>query len=89
MTKLESSDYSKWKEKALFTFSTQTFLKKDKIRFYYALKGRDGKSGVVKATKAEHIGSAVIMVDAKYEKEWEDFFNLWKIPFEKRKVLVE
>jgi hypothetical protein len=89
MVKKEEKDYSKWKEKVLFTFSTQKFLKKDKIRFYYGLKGRDGKSGIVKATKAEHLGSAVILVDIKHEKEWEDFFNLWKIPFQKKRVLVE
>lgn len=89
MAKKEEKDYSKWNERVLFTFSTQKFLKKDKIRFYYALKGRDGKSGVMKATKAEHLGSAVILAGVKYEKEWEDFFNLWKIPFKKKRVLVE
>jgi len=77
------------KEKVLFTFSTQEFLKKDKIRFYYALKGRDGKSGIVKSTNAEHLGSAVILVDAKHDAEWQDFFNLWKIRFERRKVYEE
>ena len=77
------------KEKVLFTYSTQAFLKKDKIRFYYALKGRDGKSGLVKVTKAEHLGSAVILVDAKHDQEWQDFLNLWKIPFERRRVWTE
>jgi hypothetical protein len=79
----------KLKENVLFTYSTQAFLKKDKIRFYYALKGRDGKSGLVKATKAEHLGSAVILVDAKHDQEWQDFFNLWKIPFERRVIWTE
>ena len=79
-----TEDKGKLKEKILFTFSTQEFLKKDKIRFYYALKGRDGKSGLVVSTKAEHLGSAVILVDAKHDQEWQDFFNLWKIKFERR-----
>ena len=79
----------KLKEKVLFTYSTQAFLKKDKIRFYYALKGRDGESGLVKETSAEHLGSAVIMVDIQHDQEWQDFFNLWKIPFARRKVYEE
>ncbi len=86
---MTDGENNKLKEKILFTFSTQEFLKKDKIRFYYALKGRDGKSGLVSATKSEHLGSAVILVDAKHDQEWQDFFNLWKIKFTRRKVYEE
>ena len=76
-------------DKRLFTYSTQEFLKKDKIRFYYALKGRDGKSGIVKETSADHIGSAVIIVDEKYQDEWESFFKLWNIPYQMKKMRLE
>ena len=79
---------SRYKEMVIFTYSTEHLLKKDKIRFYYALKGRDGKSGIVNETHAEHIGSAVILVDQEFENEWQDFFRLWNIPYEMKKVKV-
>ena len=30
----------------IYTYSTKHLPKKDKVRFYYALKGRDGKTGI-------------------------------------------
>ena len=35
-------------DRVLFTYSLSHLTYSDKIRFYYALKGRDGKSGIVK-----------------------------------------
>ena len=40
-----------YKEMSIFTYSIEHLLKKDKIRFYYAIKGRDGKSGIFKSLK--------------------------------------
>jgi hypothetical protein len=73
----------------LFTYSTEHFAKKDKVRFYYALKGRDGKTGIVGRTNAEHLGSAVILAPANSEQEWEEFFTVWSIPFSKKSVILE
>ena len=78
-----------YKEAVIFTYSTEHLLKKDKIRFYYALKGRDGKTGIVKALKIEQLGRAVLLVSHKNSDEVDDFLELWKCEYEKRKVLVE
>ena len=82
-------DRSKYEEKFIFTYSIEHLLKKDKIRFYYALKGRDGKSGIVKDLKIEQLGRAVLLVDSKHEKEVGEFLEYWKCKFETKKVLVE
>ncbi len=73
----------------IFQYSTEHLLKKDKVRFYYALKGRDGKSGIVKALRIEQLGRTVLMVPEKNESEVDEFLNFWKCRFKKRKVFVE
>ncbi len=78
-----------YREMTIFTYSIAHLLKKDKIRFYYALKGRDGKSGVFKSLKIEQLGRAVLLVSAKNTDEVGDFLKLWKCKYKKRKVLVE
>jgi len=88
--KQDKEDFIKnYREAVIFTYSTEHLLKKDKIRFYYALKGRDGKSGIVKALKIEQLGRAVLLVSIKNSAEVNDFLTLWKCKYEKRKVLVE
>ena len=73
----------------IFTYSTEHLLKKDKVRFYYALKGRDGKTGIVKACRIEQLGRTVLLVPEKFDDEVSEFLNYWKCKWRKRKVLVE
>jgi len=80
---------SRYKEMVIFTYSTEHLLKKDKIRFYYALKGRDGKSGIVKRCKIDHLGRTVLLVPIKFDDEVQEFFKLWECPHQRKKVLVE
>ncbi len=82
-------DSSKYKESVIFTYSLEHLLKKDKIRFYYALKGRDGKSGIVEELKIEQLGRAVLLVAAEHEKQVAEFLEYWKCKFKLKKVLVE
>ena len=73
---------------ALFAYSTKHLSKTDKIRFYYALKGRDGKSGFVARTSSKHIGKAVLLVPIEFDKDAIDFLNYWKCKFERRKIIL-
>ncbi len=70
-------------------YSIEHLLKKDKIRFYYALKGRDGKSGIVNELKIEQLGRAVLLVSAEHEKQVTEFLEYWKCKFRIKRVLVE
>ncbi|MFC1697167.1 hypothetical protein ACFL1H_02450 [Nanoarchaeota archaeon] len=63
----------------MFVYSTEHMLKKDKVRFYYAFKGRDGRSGIAKQFKIKHMAPTVILVDKKHQKEISQFFKYWKI----------
>ncbi|MEE9525610.1 MAG: hypothetical protein V3V78_03335 [Candidatus Woesearchaeota archaeon] len=82
-------DKKKYDSKFLFSYSTQHLLKKDKIRFYYAMKGRDGKSGIVKQYKIEQLGRAVMLVSSKFAKEVEEFLQFWECKYDKKEVLVK
>ncbi|MBR9692229.1 hypothetical protein GOV06_05595 [Candidatus Woesearchaeota archaeon] len=82
-------DTKKYKAMVLFSYSTQHLLKKDKIRFYYALKGRDGKTGIVKSCKIDHLGRTVLLVPSDFAEEVNDFLEFWKCKFKKKEVLVK
>ena len=70
----------------IFTYSLEHLNKTDKVRFYYALKGRDGKTGIVKAWNVEQLGRAVLLVMAKHEQHVQDFLKFWKCEFETKEV---
>ncbi|MBI4450462.1 hypothetical protein HY642_00675 [Candidatus Woesearchaeota archaeon] len=78
-----------WKERVIFTYSIEHLLKKDKVRFYYALKGRDGKHGIVVAAGIEQLGRCVLLVPYDQAPEVADFLKYWKCDFAQREVLVQ
>ena len=78
-----------YSKKVIFTYSIEHLEKKDKIRFYYALKGRDGRSGIAKKCSIAQLGRAVLLVPAKSENEISDFLSYWKCKFQKINALVE
>ena len=62
----------------LVSYSINHLPIKDKVRFYYALKGRDGKSGMVKLMKADHLNRSVILVKDRYGEEIKEFLGFWR-----------
>lgn len=84
--KKEQSENSNLVKGIIFCYSTEHLLKKDKIRFYYALKGRDGKSGIVKHSKIEQLGRAVLLAPEETSTDVESFLNFWKCSFTKKEV---
>ncbi len=77
------------KTQIMFTYSTGHFEKKDKIRFYYALKGRDGKSGIARKLKLQHLAPTVFIVKQKHEKDLQEFLDYWKISYQKYNISME
>ncbi len=86
---VESKEYEKFIPRVIFTYSTEHLLKKDKVRFYYALKGRDGKTGIVKRCAIEQLGRTVLLVPTKHAADVDEFLKYWKCEFQQRRVLVE
>lgn len=82
-------DFDKLVKKVIFTYSTEHLVQKDKVRFYYALKGRDGVSGIIVALKIEQLGKTVLLADADKESEIIEFLEFWKCDYQKKRVYVE
>ncbi len=83
------SSYAKLNELFLFTYSTKHLQKKDKIRFYYSLKGRDGKSGIVAKYDIEHLGRTVLLVPSQFASDVKQFLELWGCTFKVRQVYIK
>ena len=73
----------------LFTYTLAHLLSKDKVRFYYALKGRDGKSGIIQRYSIDRLAKGVLLVPKEYWEDVEEFLQFWHCKYKKRKVLVE
>lgn len=73
----------------IYTYSTEHLPKKDKVRFYYALKGRDGKSGIVKSMKIIHLGRTVLIIPQRFDIEFQQFAKVWNLPYQRRKAIVD
>lgn len=83
------TDTSKLKPAVIFTYSTEHLAKKDKVRFYYALKGRDGRSGIVKAAQIRQLGRTVLMVPEAKAVFVAEFLEYWKCERRQRSVFVK
>ena len=74
--------------RVIYTYSTSHLSKTDLVRFFYALKGRDGKSGILKATQAEFLAKSVLLCSRTADPEIQQFFEHWRCKYERR-VLLE
>ena len=71
--------------KVIFIYSIDNLSKKDKVRFFYGLKGRK-KDGLLFKTRSYKLGRGVVLVDRENEKVFEEFFNYWKNKWKKIRV---
>ena len=74
--------------KVLFTYKSSVLKYNDQIRFYYALKGRDGKGGILKDTAAEQVSKGVLIANIEEENELVTFFMNWNMPFTKKRIFI-
>ena len=74
------------KEHIIYTYSLKHLPKKDKVRFFYALKGRNGKKGILERLNIDQLGRTVLLASSNKEKEIDEFFNYWRCKTKKRRV---
>ncbi|MBT3408015.1 hypothetical protein HOK68_03540 [Candidatus Woesearchaeota archaeon] len=75
--------------KLLLLYSTSHLNSTDKVKFYYALKGRDGKSGIVKQLNIRQLAKSVLLVDHHHQEDITSFFNHWECPTELNHIMIK
>ena len=71
----------------IYLYDLKGFTQSDKVRFFYALKGRGENSGVLKRVNGKSLGRGVLSVPTESDSEMQQFFLDWEIPFNRRPVL--
>ncbi len=66
----------------LFRFTLRGMERKDRVRFQYALRGRDGKGGILKELGALQLGAWVVLVPLKNTYRFKEFLDLWGVGYE-------
>lgn len=79
---------SSLKSMVLFSYSTSRLTKTDRVKFFYALNGRN-KLGILDRLNALHLGIAVVLVPSAYAEKFQAFLNSWHVSFEKMEILME
>ncbi|NPA47389.1 MAG: nucleotidyltransferase domain-containing protein [Thermococci archaeon] len=72
---------------ALFRFTLEGLQRKDRVRFQYALKGRNMKSGLLKDLNGEQWGAWVIVVPIQHTYRFKEFLERWNIKYEAFTIL--
>ncbi len=73
----------------LFTYRIDHLAQKDKVLFYYALKGRDGKGGMLAKPDVVQLERGTILVPFCLAKEFGQFFDFWKCNFDSKDMKVD
>lgn len=78
---LEKSNQNNDGNILLVTYDSSSLKYNDKIKFYYALKGRDGISGIMKLYNINFLSKKVFLLNPKFLNDIKLFFNQWKLSF--------
>ena len=68
-------------DRVLFIYSSSHLSGSKKVRFFYALKGRDDNLGLIKETKSQFLAKSVILALGKRAELWRSFFKFWGCSF--------
>ena len=66
----------------IVTYTTRHLLYKDKVRFFYALKGRGKQEGIITRCQIKQLGKTVLMLKPRFEKDVVSFLKEWKCAFQ-------
>lgn len=72
----------------LYTYSLSKQPKSKAVRFVYLLKGRAKEPGIIKQFKGRFLAPGCFIIPSKKDKEMQQIFTLWKIPFKKISILT-
>ncbi len=71
----------------IFTYNLSNLNQTEKIKFNYALNGRNGE-GVLQSSKGISLGKGVVQIPMENSGSFEEFLQKWKINFIKKGCLM-
>ena len=73
----------------IYIYTSSHLTPTERVKFFYALKGRNGKSGILDSTQSSFLAKSVISVSVTNTKEIEAFLKTWKCKFSTKKTSNE
>ncbi|EHR79045.1 nucleotidyltransferase [Thermococcus litoralis DSM 5473] len=67
---------------ALFVLDVSRLEGNEKTKFQFALKGRDGKGGIIKELSGRYLGPWVVLVPIEEAYRFKEFLDFWGVKFE-------
>jgi hypothetical protein len=74
--------------KVIFSYAISHLSQTKKVSFFYALKGRYGKDGVIKKYGVSQLAKSVLVVPAEHSESIENFLRQWGCAYTKQHALV-
>ena len=72
----------------LYTYDLKKQPKSKAVRFVYLLKGRKKDIGIIKEFNGKFLAPGCFIIPRKKDKEIQEIFKLWKIPFKRKPMLT-
>ena len=72
----------------LFKYELKNLNKSERMRFYYALYGRNNAEGVLKDLNAKKFSDTIILCPIANSENMAEFFNSWKLVYLEMPVLI-
>lgn len=73
--------------RVLFVYSSHHLKGSSKVSFFYGLKGRKNKAGILKQTSSEFLSKGIILCPIEFLNSLSDFFKSWNCRY--RALIIE
>lgn len=74
--------------KAIYVYALSHLSQSKKVSFFYALKGRYGKPGMMQRYGVTQLAKSVLIVPPEHEAEIESFLKEWGCSYAKRGMVM-
>ena len=74
------------KNRQIYVYSSSHLTPTERVKFFYALKGRNGKPGILDTTQSVFFAKSVLSVLPNQSEEIEQFLKEWNCKFYVKKI---
>lgn len=77
-----------YKNQFLFNYEQKNLSSSERIRFHYALYGRNKNAGIMKTLSLKKLSDSVILCPITNVEKFKEFLNTWKIKHDSYPILI-